>query len=83
MLSLKTLTLEVTTFCQANCIVCVRDKLNFKLGSMPQALFEKAVTEADSLYSSLCVGGGVCSILTLEEWGSRFWMPTWRTSSNG
>lgn len=46
MKSISKLTLEITTFCQANCIVCVRDKLNFKLGNMPQKLFEKAVTEA-------------------------------------
>ena len=43
---IESLTLEITTFCQANCIVCVRDKLNFKLSNMPQNLFEKAVAEA-------------------------------------
>lgn len=53
----KTLTLEITTFCQANCIVCVRDKLNFKLGSMPQKLFEKSVREVSDFY--YIQGGGI------------------------
>ena len=52
----KTLTLEITTFCQANCIVCVRDKLNFKLGSMSQELFEKSVREVSDFY--YIQGGG-------------------------
>ena len=43
---IESLTLEITTFCQANCIVCVRDKLNFKLSNIAQNLFEKAVAEA-------------------------------------
>lgn len=55
--NLKTLTLEITTYCQANCIVCVRDKINFKLNNMSQDIFEKAVNEADELYCSL--GGGI------------------------
>lgn len=43
---MNTLVLEITTHCQADCIVCVRDKLNFKLGNMSQKLFEKAIREA-------------------------------------
>lgn len=54
---LKTLTLEITTHCQANCIVCVRDKIRYKLGNMPQELFEKAIEEASELYQNL--GGGL------------------------
>ena len=46
----KNLTLEITTHCQADCIVCVRDKISYKLGNMTQQLFEKAVTEANELY---------------------------------
>ncbi len=46
----RTLTLEITTHCQANCVVCVRNKIKYKLGNMTQELFEKAITEADDLY---------------------------------
>ncbi|MCX4296479.1 MAG: SPASM domain-containing protein [Lachnospiraceae bacterium] len=53
----RDLTLEITTHCQGNCIVCVRDKIRYKLGNMTQQLFEKAVTEADELYAKY--GGGV------------------------
>lgn len=48
----KTLTLEITTHCQADCIVCVREKLRFKLGNMSQNLFEKAICEVSELYIS-------------------------------
>lgn len=44
------ITLEITTFCQANCIVCVRDKIKFKLGCMSQDLFEKAIREASEYF---------------------------------
>lgn len=57
MTELSSLTLEVTTHCQANCVVCVRDKLNFKLGSMTQELFEKAVAEFNTLSISHGFGG--------------------------
>lgn len=43
----KTLTLEVTTCCQANCIMCVRDKLKYKPDSMSQQLFEKAIKQVE------------------------------------
>lgn len=46
---LQSLTLEVSTHCQANCIVCVRDQLKFKLSNMSQELFEKAISEFDAL----------------------------------
>lgn len=48
----KTLTLEITTHCQANCIVCVRDKIRYELGNMTQGLFEKAIREVSELYQS-------------------------------
>lgn len=67
----KTLTLEISTHCQADCLVCVRDKLNFKLGSMPQNLFEKAIREVSELYISK--GGGFCNILIWAEWENHYW----------
>lgn len=46
----KTLTLEITTHCQANCVMCVRDKIKYKLENMKQEIFEKAVAQVDELY---------------------------------
>lgn len=57
MIPFRTLTLEITTHCQADCIVCVRDKLKFELGNMSQPLFERAVKEVSELYTSR--GGGL------------------------
>lgn len=62
----RTLTLEITTYCQADCIVCVRDKIKYKLGNMTQELFEKAVTEADELYNKY--GKGI-EFIDLEGMG--------------
>lgn len=56
----RDLTLEITTHCQGNCIVCVRDKIRYKLGNMTQQLFEKAVTEADELYAKYGGEGRIC-----------------------
>lgn len=55
----RALTLEITTHCQADCIVCVRDKIKYKLGNMTQQLFEKAVTEVDALYNRYGGGGRI------------------------
>lgn len=50
------ITMEITTFCQANCIVCVRDQIRYPLSNMTQEIFEKTIREADSYYEA---GGGV------------------------
>lgn len=49
------ITMEITTFCQANCIVCVRDQIRYPLSNMTQEIFEKTIREADSYYEA---GGG-------------------------
>lgn len=49
-MKLNALSIENTTFCQANCTVCVRDRLRYELSHMPQELFEKSVKEAAALY---------------------------------
>ena len=64
---LMTLTLEITTHCQANCTVCVRDKLRFKLSNMPQELFEKSIREVADLYVSH--RGGVLQYIDLGGMG--------------
>lgn len=46
------ITMEITTFCQANCIVCVRDQIKYPLSNMTQELFEKTIREADSYYKA-------------------------------
>ena len=42
---MEALVIENTTFCQANCIVCVRDYLKFEKNNMSQELFEKSINE--------------------------------------
>lgn len=36
---------EVTTFCQADCKVCVRDKIRFPLGTMKFDIFQKSILD--------------------------------------
>ena len=53
--------IENTTYCGANCIMCVRDKLNFKLGNMSFELFKKIILE----FNEFCInkyGKGLDSI---------------------
>lgn len=47
---LDSVVIENTTYCGANCTMCVREKINFELGSMSFELFKKAIDEIDSLY---------------------------------
>lgn len=53
---LNTIVIENTTFCGANCKMCVRDKLNFELNNMSFEIFKKAIREVNEFY--------------LEEFGS-------------
>jgi len=39
--------IENTTFCGANCVMCVRDKINFELSNMSFELFRKIITEVN------------------------------------
>lgn len=50
------LTIENTTYCGANCVMCVRNKLNFKLANMKQDVFQDAVQKFQEGY--LKFGGG-------------------------
>lgn len=43
---MKIISIENTTLCAGNCIMCVRDKYKGPLKNMEQALFEKIVNEA-------------------------------------
>lgn len=62
----RSLIMEVTTYCQADCVVCVRDKIKYELGNMTQELFEKAVNEAAYLYQ---IRGGVLEFIDLGGMG--------------
>lgn len=42
MIPFETLTIENTTYCSANCIMCPREQITFKKGNMSQEIFEKA-----------------------------------------
>lgn len=45
--------IENTTFCQANCIVCVRDYLKFEKNNMSQEVFEKGINEVAAFYKKM------------------------------
>lgn len=62
----KNLTLEITTYCQANCVVCVRDKISYRLGNMTQQLFEKAINEVAEMYKDW---GGALQFIDLGGMG--------------
>ena len=45
-----TLTIENTTYCSANCVMCPREQITFEKGNMPQKLFMKSIKEVQEFY---------------------------------
>lgn len=52
-MGIKNVTIENTTFCGANCKMCIRDKMKYELSTMPMDLFKKVLNEIDELNKDL------------------------------
>lgn len=66
MKSFERITIENTTYCQANCIMCVRDQIRYPLSHMTQELFEKTVSQTASFYEKM---GGKLKYMDLGGMG--------------